>query len=166
VPLEHLWAGWRLAYIDDESKQRHAHGDCVICDLDAADDDAEALVLERSALTITVMNLYPYTSGHVMVSPRRHVGSLGELSDDEADALMRALRRASAAIDAAYAPGGQNVGLNQGAAAGAGLPGHLHVHALPRWAGDTNFMTSVAEARVLPEDIRTSYERLRAALGG
>ena len=165
MSLEHLWAGWRLAYIKDESKRRDVHGDCVICDLVAAKDEAEALVLERTATTVTVMNLYPYTSGHVMVAPRRHVGSLAELDEAEATALMVALRRASAAIDAAYSPGGQNIGLNQGAAAGAGLPGHLHVHALPRWTGDTNFMTSVAEARVLPEDIRTSYDRLRAAFG-
>jgi ATP adenylyltransferase len=109
------------------------------------------------------MNLYPYGSGHLLVAPCRHESDLDGLTDDEADALMRALRRAVRAIKAAYGPDGVNVGMNLGAAAGAGVPGHLHAHALPRWRGDTNFMTAVAEVRVLPEDLGTGWAKLRAA---
>jgi ATP adenylyltransferase len=98
-----------------------------------------------------------------MVAPVRHEGTLVGLEPDEAAALMLATRRASAAIEAAYRPEGQNVGVNLGRAAGAGIPGHVHVHALPRWGGDTNFVTTVADIRVLPESLRTSYDRLRAA---
>jgi ATP adenylyltransferase len=152
-----------MAYVADPSLREEEMQGCVFCRLAEHHDEAEALVLERSATTFALMNLFPYVSGHVMVSPRRHVASLLDLTDTEARDLMAGVRRASAAIEAAYGPEGQNIGVNQGAGSGAGIPGHLHVHVLPRWAGDTNFMTSVAETRVLPEDIRTSYERLRAA---
>ncbi len=165
MSLDRLWAGWRSPYVSDP-KTGLEHGDgeeCVICRLAAATDDADALVLERAEHTLTVMNLFPYVSGHVMISPLRHTPDLDDLSDDEAVELMFAIRRAVSAIKETFAPQGLNIGLNQRAAAGAGVPGHLHVHALPRWTGDTNFITSVAELRVLPEDIRTSYARLRAA---
>jgi ATP adenylyltransferase len=162
VSLDRIWAGWRSSYVSDLTSGRD-DGGCVLCGLIETDDDEAALVLERAPGTITVMNLFPYTSGHVMAAPVRHVPGLADLDDAEAAALMAAIRRASSAIESAFAPDGLNVGLNQGAAAGAGVPGHLHFHAMPRWSGDTNFMTSVAEVRVLPEDIRTSYEKLRAA---
>ena len=107
-----------------------------------------------------MLNLYPYTSGHLMVAPLRHVGDLEALTTDEAGELMDLTRRATVAVKAAYEPDGVNVGMNLGRAAGAGVPGHLHVHVLPRWVGDTNFMTSVAEARVLPEPLTRTFERL------
>ena len=113
--------------------------------------------------SFAVMNAYPYTSGHVMVSPVRHVGSITDLDPVEAAALMHGTQRATAAMESVYSPDGVNVGVNIGRAAGAGIPGNLHVHVLPRWDGDTNFMTAVAEARVLPESLRHSYEKLRAA---
>jgi ATP adenylyltransferase len=160
VSLDHLWAGWRSEYI--ESTASTPEGDCLFCAL-ARLDDAEAMILERTDLTFTVMNAFPYTSGHVMVAPLRHEAVLTGLDADEAATLMHALQRASAAIDAAYRPQGQNAGMNLGRAGGAGVPGHLHAHVLPRWGGDTNFMTAVAEVRVLPESLRASFDKLRAA---
>jgi ATP adenylyltransferase len=135
-----------------------------MCKLVAAPDDAAALVLERTPETITVMNLYPYGSGHVMVAPARHAASLEDLSEEELLAVTRAQVRALRAIRAAYRPDGINIGVNIGRAAGAGVPDHLHVHVLPRWSGDTNFMTSVGEARVISEDLATGYEKLKAVL--
>lgn len=162
MSLDRLWAGWRSPYVSDPRTGSEDEG-CVLCRLVDTDDDLEALVLERTESTIVVMNLYPYTNGHVMVSPSRHTPDLDDLTDDEATELMAAMRRAVRAVKAVYSPGGLNLGVNQRAPAGAGVPGHLHVHVLPRWSGDTNFMTSVAEVRVMPEDIRTSYRRLRDA---
>ncbi len=141
--------------------------DCFLCALCMLPEDsvytAETLVLERTDSTVTVMNLYPYGSGHLLVAPCRHVPDLEDLSVAEAGALMEAVRRAVGAAKRAYGPDGVNVGMNLGEAAGAGVPGHLHVHALPRWQGDTNFMTVVAEVRVLPEDLATGWTKLRAA---
>jgi ATP adenylyltransferase len=164
VGLERLWADWRSAYVSGETAK--ADVGCVMCNLVNATDDAEALVLERTADTITVMNLYPYGSGHIMVAPVRHEPAFDDLSDAENIAIARAQVRALRAIRAAYTPEGVNVGANLGRAAGAGVPGHLHVHLLPRWSGDTNFMTSIAEARVLPESLRTGYDKLKAAWPG
>jgi ATP adenylyltransferase len=138
----------------------------VLCKLVAATDDAEALVVERTALTIVVMNLYPYGSGHVMVAPTRHVASLEDLGEEELIALAQAQVRALRAIRSAYQPDGVNLGANIGRAAGAGVPTHLHVHVLPRWSGDTNFTTTIAEVRVMSEDLRTGYDKLRAAWPG
>jgi len=158
--LERLWAGWRMAYIE-QSVSEPPDAQCVLCRLrDSADDDA--LILERSAHTFTVMNAFPYTTGHVMVAPLRHVGELEALDADESNALFVALQRAVVAIKAALRCDGLNIGANLGRVAGAGVPGHVHLHALPRWNGDTNFMTTVAEARVLPEDLRTTWSKLRA----
>jgi diadenosine tetraphosphate (Ap4A) HIT family hydrolase len=163
VALERLWAGWRSRYVSELAGV--GDGECFLCALCALPSDtdwsAETLVLERTDLTVTVMNLYPYGSGHLLVAPCRHEAALEELSDAEATALMAAVRRAVRAIKSAYGPDGVNVGMNLGAAAGAGVPGHLHVHALPRWQGDTNFMTAVAEVRVLPEDLATGWSKLR-----
>ncbi len=163
--LDRLWADWRSTYVSSADTEREKTG-CVFCNLVDATDDAEALVLERAPATITVMNLYPYGSGHLMVAPIRHTAAFDDLSDDENIAVARAQVRALRAIRAAYAPEGVNVGANLGRAAGAGIPGHLHVHLLPRWSGDTNFMTSIAEARVLPESLRTGYDKLKAVWPG
>ena len=163
--LDRLWADWRSDYVSHPDTGRTDKG-CVICNLVNATDDAEALVLERTDYTITVMNLYPYGSGHLMVAPVRHVASYVDLDDGETVALARAQVRALRAINDAYSPDGANVGANLGRAGGAGVPGHLHVHLLPRWNGDTNFMTAVAETRVLPESLRTGYDKLKAAWPG
>ena len=165
MSLDRIWADWRAAYVSGLDATRVSDG-CVICNLVAATDDAAALVLERTGTTITVMNLYPYGSGHLMVAPIRHAASYDDLSDDENVAVARAQVRALHALRAAYRPDGFNVGANLGHAAGAGVPGHLHVHVLPRWTGDTNFMTSIAEARVLPESLRTGYDKLKSVWPG
>ena len=162
MSLQRLWAGWRTDYVSDPNTGRTDLA-CVICNLIAATDDREALVLERAPHTITILNLYPYGTGHMMVAPTTHVASPEELDDDAVAALALAQVRAIRAIRAAYAPDGINLGVNIGRAAGAGLPTHLHAHALPRWSGDTNFMTTVAEVRVLPEALSTSYDKLKAA---
>jgi ATP adenylyltransferase len=136
--------------------------DCLFCALAAADPE-EALVVARDELAFAVMNAFPYTSGHLMIAPLRHEGELEDLKADEATAVMAMTQQAVAALKSAYTPDGINVGVNLGRPAGAGVPGHVHLHSLPRWNGDTNFMTTVAETRVLPEDLRTSWEKLRAA---
>jgi ATP adenylyltransferase len=163
VTLERLWAGWRTTYIDDVATQPPADNDddCLFERLARGPDDA-SLVLARNEHAFAVMNAYPYTSGHLMVAPLRHVATLADLSRDEAAAVMALVQDANVAVLGAYRPDGINVGANIGRAAGAGVPGHVHVHVLPRWAGDTNFMTAVAEARVLPEPLTKSYEKLRA----
>jgi ATP adenylyltransferase len=159
--LDRLWAGWRAEYVGDPNTGRDDHG-CVMCRLVAATDDVAALILERTPQTITVMNLFPYGSGHLMVAPVAHVAGYDDLDDDANIAVARAQQRAIVAIRSAYEPDGINVGANLGRAAGAGVPGHLHVHVLPRWNGDTNFMTAVAEVRVLPESLRIGYDKLKA----
>jgi ATP adenylyltransferase len=165
VGLDRLWADWRSAYVSNADAEREKAG-CVFCNLVAATDDAEALVLERTPETITAMNLYPYGSGHLMVAPTRHAAAFDDFDDAENIAIARAQVRALRAIRAVYSPDGVNTGANLGRAAGAGVPGHLHVHVLPRWDGDTNFMTSIGEARVLPESLRTGYDKLKAAWPG
>ena len=162
MSLERLWAGWRNDYVSHPDTGR-TDTTCVICNLIAATDDREALVLERTLQTITVMNLYPYGSGHLMVAPTAHVPSFEDLDDGALAELSRAQVRALRAIRAAYNPDGVNFGVNIGRAAGAGVPTHLHVHVLPRWSGDTNFMTTVAEVRVLPESLATGYDKLKSA---
>jgi len=159
VSLDQLWAGWRATYIASTVAAQPPTGECLFCALQAM-PDAEAMILERAEHTFTVMNAYPYTSGHVMAAPLRHVGTIAALDQDEAAALMHATQRATVALEAAYDPEGMNVGINIGRAGGAGVPGHVHAHALPRWNGDTNFMTSVANLRVLPESLQASYDKL------
>ncbi len=161
MSLERLWADWRSEYVANADVTLAQSG-CVMCNLVNAPDDAEALVLERTDATITVMNLFPYGSGHLMVAPVRHEPSYLDLTDEENAAIARAQVRALQAIQDTYAPDGANVGANLGRAGGAGVPGHLHVHVLPRWNGDTNFMTAIAETRVLPESLRAGYDKLKA----
>jgi ATP adenylyltransferase len=163
MTLDRLWAGWRATYIQSVAGPDESRADaCLFCDLAAAEPHA-AMVLARNDHAFAVMNAYPYTSGHLMIAPTRHEATLAGLTGDEASAVMALTQDATAALEAAFRPEGMNVGVNIGRAAGAGIPGHVHVHALPRWNGDTNFMTSVAEARVLPESLGASYDKLRAA---
>jgi ATP adenylyltransferase len=164
MSLDRLWAGWRTNYIDGVATQPPSEDDheCLFERL-AREADDEALVLARNEHAFAVMNAYPYTSGHLMVAPLRHESTLAGLSRGEAASVMQLVQDANAAVLAAYSPDGVNVGANIGRAAGAGIPGHVHVHVLPRWSGDTNFMTTIAEARVLPEPLTKSYEKLIAA---
>ncbi len=154
--LERLWAGWRTAYVSSAP----GHDDeCVLCRIIAPDQPA----LWRGDTCVAVLNAYPYTSGHLMVLPVRHVGELEDLTTAETAELWGGVRDAVTALKAAYQPGGINVGMNLGRAAGAGIPGHLHVHLLPRWNGDTNFMTTTAGVRVLPETLEDTFAKLTAA---
>ena len=162
MTLERMWAGWRSGYIDTvATKEPHPDDGCFLCEL-AVDDPDGNQVLVRGDGAYAVLNAYPYCSGHLMVVPNRHVPGMDDLSDAELHELTRMIRDATTAVREAYACDGMNVGMNLGRAGGAGVPGHLHVHVVPRWSGDTNFMTAVAEVRVLPESLDTSYERLRA----
>ncbi len=167
--VEHLWAGWRNAYVrggDDADRPRIqiADGQTLFeAILDAVHPDRETLILWRGERVFALLNAYPYTSGHLMVLPKRAVQQLDELDDDEYAELWHGVRLATRAVQAAYEPHGINVGANLGRGAGAGIPDHLHVHVLPRWDGDTNFMTAIADTRVMPESLGTTWERLRAA---
>lgn len=166
--LERLWAGWRSEYIESVTSEPHdSSGEsCVFCRILASGLDDEAThVLWRhpDGTAIAILNAYPYTSGHLMVMPTRHVADLEDLDSNESGALWSGITLAVAAMKKAYRPDGLNVGANLGRSAGAGVPGHLHLHVLPRWAGDSNFMTSVAEARVLPESLSASAAKLRRA---
>jgi ATP adenylyltransferase len=131
--------------------------------LATGEPDERTHVVWRGDCTFAILNRYPYTSGHLLLMPYRAVGELHDLRDDESAELWDATRRAVRALQDAYRPEGVNVGMNLGRAAGAGVPDHLHVHVLPRWNGDTNFMTAVAETRVLPEPLSVTWEKLRAA---
>jgi ATP adenylyltransferase len=134
---------------------------CFLC-TDAGTDDLEGnFILQRNELCLIVLNRYPYNSGHLLVSPLRHVGELEELTKEELDELLAATMRAMAALRAAMEPEGFNVGANLGSAAGAGVPGHLHMHVVPRWSGDTNLMPVLAETKVLPEGLEQTYGSLR-----
>jgi len=161
VSLERLWAGWRSEWVGSAGAEV-PDDECLFCGLAAAPAD-EALVVARQERTFAVLNAYPYTSGHLMVAPLLHEGDLERLPADDASDLMAATQQATAAVKRAYAPDAVNIGMNLGRAAGAGILGHLHVHVVPRWNGDTNFMTTVAETRVLPETLAKTLERLRDA---
>jgi ATP adenylyltransferase len=169
VALERLWAGWRSEYLQavTDGEGGGEAPSCPFCGILASDEPDEATsVVWRGERCFAVLNAFPYASGHLLVLPFRHVGGLEDLDEPEAAELWAAVRAGAAAVQAAYRPEGLNLGANLGRAAGAGVPGHLHLHVLPRWSGDTNFMTSVAEARVLPEALTTTLERLRAAWPG
>jgi ATP adenylyltransferase len=165
LTLERLWAGWRSAFVSGaaSSGSSPSAGECVFDAILASgkpDDETHVLWRHPSGLAFAILNAYPYTSGHLMVMPIRHVGDLEALSPEESLAVWDGLTQAVRAIKAAYRPDGLNVGANLGRSAGAGVPGHFHLHALPRWNGDTNFMTTVAETRVLPESLSDSYAKL------
>jgi ATP adenylyltransferase len=164
--LDRLWAGWRSSYIESQTGPAAAPEGCVFCAiLSSGQPDDETYVLWRDpgGRAAAILNAYPYGSGHLMVMPTRHLASPEALDADEQAAVWGGVTEAVVALRAAYQPDGLNIGANLGRAAGAGIPDHFHVHALPRWSGDTNFMTSVAEARVLPEPLSTSYRKIKDA---
>ena len=168
-PLDRLWAGWRSVYIEGITGQTERPGDCVFCGILASglpDDQTYVVWRHPSGAAVALLNAYPYGSGHLMVMPVRHAASPEDLTPEEGTALWQGVTEAVGALRAAYGPDGLNLGANLGRAAGAGIPDHFHMHALPRWAGDTNFMTSVAEARVLPEMLSTSFQKIREAWPG
>ena len=167
--MERLWAGWRNAYVrggeDDVGPAREvSDGETLFEAILHADvPDRDTLIVWRGALVFALLNAYPYTSGHLMVLPKRAVRQLDELDDDEYGELWHGVRLATRAVQTAYAPHGINVGANLGRGAGAGIPDHLHVHVLPRWESDTNFMTAIADTRVVPESLGVTWERVREA---
>ena len=156
MSLERLWAGWRSEYVSGGGDEGEG---CVLCRV----LEADSYVVWKGRRCVATLNAYPYTSGHLMVMPVRHVGEPEDLDEDEVGELWPAVTDAVRALRAAYGPQGINMGVNLGRVAGAGVPGHFHVHVLPRWSGDTNFMTSVAEARVMPEALPATYDKVRAA---
>ncbi len=163
--MDRLWAGWRSAYLESTGEEAAPGPDgCVFCGLLASGlPEERSLIVWRSPTVAVLLNAYPYGSGHLLVLPVRHVGDLTEVVDPERADLWNAVHAGVEAVTAAYGPGGINVGANLGRAAGAGIPGHLHVHVLPRWDGDTNFMTTVASTRVLPEPLSETWRKLKAA---
>lgn len=164
MSLERLWAGWRTEYVSATGAEGPDDVGCVFCRiLSSGDPDDTTHVLRRTDLAVAILNAFPYTSGHLMVMPIRHVAEFEGLEPEEGAAIWALIGDAVQALKAAYSPDGMNIGANLGRAAGAGVPGHLHLHVLPRWSGDTNFMTSVAEARVMPESLAASAAKLRAA---
>jgi ATP adenylyltransferase len=154
--MEHLWSPWRLAYVTGASGAASA---CIFCK--AGEPDRDRLVLVRGRLSYVILNLYPYNNGHVMVVPDRHIASLEVSTPEERLELMRFTRHAEMALTEAYAPQGINIGINLGRPAGAGVVDHLHVHLVPRWNGDTNFMTVIGNVRVLPEELGATAQKLR-----
>lgn len=156
MSLERLWSPWRLAYVTGSGEPKG----CVFCDAQAA-DEAAALVLFRGTACFVILNLYPYNNGHLMVVPNRHVATLTLATPEELAEMMRLTQAAEVVLGEAYRPQGLNVGMNLGRSAGAGIADHMHVHVVPRWAGDTNFMSVVGNVRVLPEDLEQTANRLR-----
>jgi diadenosine tetraphosphate (Ap4A) HIT family hydrolase len=167
VPLERFAASWREAYVTSPEAASHSldAGECVFCVLSQLEPSSESGVVWRDELSFVALNAFPYGSGHLLVLPRRHVGQLVELSEEEYSSFFLALRRTVVALDGAYHADGMNVGMNLGQAAGAGIPKHLHGHALPRWNGDTNFMSTIAETRVLPESLASTWQKVADHFG-
>ena len=154
-----LWAPWRLEYVGSAEEQEG----CVFCKAVEAGDDATALVVHRGQQAIVLLNKFPYASGHLMVAPSRHVGEFGELTDGEALELHRLAGQGIGALSQIYQPQGYNLGWNLGRIAGAGVVDHVHLHVVPRWAGDTNFMPVLADVKVMPEHLAETRRRLAAA---
>ena len=154
--MERLWSPWRLAYLTGANNS----SGCIFCDA-LTRPDAQPLVLYRGRTSFVILNLYPYNNGHLMVVTNRHVAALAGLSADELGELMTLTQWAEIAVTEAYHPQGLNVGINLGLPAGAGIVDHVHIHLVPRWTGDTNFMSVVGNVRVVPEDLNDSAKRLR-----
>jgi ATP adenylyltransferase len=158
--MDHLWTPWRSTYMEDANRPDPL--ECIFCRALERPDE-ENFVLLRGEYNFVMLNLYPYSTGHLMVAPNTHVSRLHEVADEVTAEMMRLARRAERVIEEVYEPHGLNVGLNLGEAAGAGIAGHLHLHVLPRWKGDANFMTVVGNTRIMPEAIETTYTKMREA---
>jgi ATP adenylyltransferase len=156
--MEFLWSPWRYDYVTASGKGPPT---CVFCIGRDAAGDPDRLVVFRGSHNFVILNLFPYTSGHLMVAPYAHIASLNDVNPDQASEMMALAQRSVRALTALYRPEGFNVGLNLGQAAGAGVKDHLHMHVVARWVGDTNFMTVVGETRVLPEELSVTYSRLK-----
>jgi len=157
--MDRLWTPWRYKYI---STARESLG-CIFCDKPVRGNDEEEYIFYRGEHNFAILNAFPYTSGHMMIAPYEHVATPEEAQNETLIEMMLLTRRAVSCLKAVYQPDGLNLGMNIGESAGAGVPGHIHMHVLPRWTGDANFMTSVGETRVLPEDLSETYRKLKTA---
>ena len=159
--MDHLWSPWRLQYVTGSG----APPGCVFCTADASADASQAsLVVHRGATCFIILNLFPYNNGHLMVVPYKQVADFSELTDDEMLDLMKLMRRCQAALTKVMKPDGFNIGVNLGKVAGAGIAEHLHIHVVPRWNGDTNFMPVLAQTTIMPQALQELAAQLRAAL--
>ncbi len=158
VANQRIWAPWRLDYVKDASKD--IEEECIFCAKPREDDDEGNLIVHRGELCFVILNKFPYTNGHLMVAPYAHVASLPEIDADTVAEIMRLAQNAMTVLERTYSPHGYNVGFNQGRVAGAGVEHHIHMHIVPRWGGDTNFMPVLADTRVMPQTLEQSYEAL------
>jgi len=158
--MDRLWTPWRYRYVSTTQPS----GGCIFCEKAASTDDRGNYIVLRAERNFVILNLYPYTSGHLMIAPYEHVATLAEAHPGTLQEIMLLSARAEKALGQLYRPDGFNIGMNIGESAGAGVAGHIHMHVLPRWTGDGSFMTTVSETRVLPETLDTTYERVKAAL--
>ena len=158
--MDYLWTPWRYRYLADATKDER----CIFCDALAQGDDKKTGIVLRGKKAFVILNRFPYTSGHVMIVPYAHGGDLVAADPETLAEMMRLAQRVQEALETIYHPQGYNLGINLGRSAGAGITGHLHMHLLPRWIGDANFMTTIAETRMEPEELSTTYEKLRRAL--
>ncbi len=156
--MDHLWTPWRYQFVQDPQPLSA----CIFCDKPTEHRDEQNFILHRATHNFVILNLYPYTSGHLMIVPYSHVATLDEAGPAVRAEMIELAARAEKLLRAAYRPEGLNMGLNLGKCAGAGIAGHLHLHVLPRWTGDANFMSVIGETRVIPEDIPTTYSKLRS----
>jgi ATP adenylyltransferase len=159
--MDYLWTPWRYRYMAEAAGKQTR---CIFCSALERKDDAETLIVLRGKKNFILLNRYPYTSGHVMIVPYAHIPDLKDCDAETLAEMMLLAQRAEGALAATYKPDGVNLGMNLGRAAGAGVTGHVHLHVLPRWIGDANFMSVVGETRVEPEDLRTTYDKLRKVL--
>jgi ATP adenylyltransferase len=159
--MEHLWAPWRMAYVAPETASSQ---ECIFCTQPAAHRDEHFYILHRGERCYMMLNRYPYNSGHLMIAPFQHVGSIEQLDGETLSELMSQAQLALRAIGLALKPDGFNMGINQGTIAGAGFADHTHLHVVPRWSGDTNFMPVLADIKVLPEHLENTYRKLKQAL--
>lgn len=157
--MDYLWSPWRYQYVTTAEQAV----DCIFCALPAQHRDRENYIVHRGRLNYVILNRFPYTTGHLMVVPYEHVPSLERVAEDALTEMILLARQAEKHLRDHYTPDGFNVGINVGKAAGAGVAGHIHMHVLPRWVADANFMTTVGETRVLPEDLETTYAKLSHA---
>ncbi len=157
--MDYLWTPWRYQYV---TKGELPSG-CVFCAAAGGGDDRASLIVHRATHNFIILNRYPYTNGHVMVVPFQHVSTLQDTAEEALLEMMRLARECEKHLRATYRPDGLNIGMNLGRSAGAGIAGHIHMHILPRWVGDTNFMTVTGETRVLPEDLQVTWEKLKSS---
>jgi ATP adenylyltransferase len=161
VASQRIWAPWRLPYVRDAAKD--SESECIFCTKPAEGDDEANFIVHRGDRCYVILNLFPYTNGHLMIAPYEHLATLQELDPETVAEMMALAQRALVVLDERYEPHGYNLGVNQGRIAGAGYEGHVHLHVVPRWSGDTNYMPVLADTRVMPQTLEQTYEALRGA---